>query len=273
MSKEGSSVYDAHNHLQDARLSAHFGEILRQLDEVGLAHAVVNGTQESDWEQVLQLCVMDNRLLPSVGLHPWYVKQRSEHWKGNLERCLSLRKCGVGEIGLDRWMKNFDWEPQQEVFLSQLSLAAKNNLPVSIHCLEAWGRMLELLESNPLPKCGFLLHSYGGPAEMVPAFVKLGAYFSFSGYFAHERKGRQRDVFEKIPLASILIETDAPDMLPPPELEAYRLEAGEGERAPNNPANIGAIYEYFGKTFEVPLDRLKKQVKSNFESLFGRLLG
>ena len=55
--------------------------------------------------------------------------------------------------------------------------------------------MLEILKTEPRPACGFLLHSYGGPKEMVSAFTDLGAYFSLPGYYAHERKVRQRETF------------------------------------------------------------------------------
>jgi TatD DNase family protein len=271
-STNSGAVYDAHNHLQDAWLAPRLKEILRQLDEVGLAYAVVNGTREEDWDEVMGVCAKGERLLPSVGLHPWFVKERSNRWKEKLTQLIDANNCGIGEIGLDRWIKDFDWDAQQEVFLWQLSLAAGRNLPVSIHCLEAWGKMLELLEASPRPKCGFLLHSYGGPAEMTPAFIKLGGYFSFSGYFAHDRKGRQRDVFNAIPLSNILIETDAPDMLPPSELQIYPLRK-DGEEAQNNPANIGAVYEYFARTFGIPLSELKEQVGANFTRLFGSLLG
>ena len=70
--------------------------------------------------------------------------------------------------------------------------------------------MLEILESKPLPNRGFLLHSYSGSAELIPRLAALGAYFSFSGYFLHERKQSIRNTFTKIPPERLLIETDAP---------------------------------------------------------------
>ena len=60
--------------------------------------------------------------------------------------------AAVGEIGLDRWIKDYDMEQQEEVFIWQLRLAAERNLPVSIHCLQAWGRLLEILRAEPRPR-------------------------------------------------------------------------------------------------------------------------
>ncbi len=136
----------------------------------------------------------------------------------------------VGEIGLDRWKPDLPYAGQEEIFLAQLQLAAERNLPVSIHCLQAWGRLHELLRDHPRPARGFVLHSFGGPAEMIPAFAKLGAYFSFPGYFLHERKLRQRETFKHVPPDRLLIETDAPDQLLPAEKILHPL-ADAGRQA------------------------------------------
>src|ERR1019366_5990338 len=122
-----------------------------------------------------------------------------------------------------------------------LQIAAARNLPVSIHCLQAWGRLHELLRDHPRPARGFVLHSFGGPAEMIPAFAKLGAYFSFPGYFLHERKPRQRETFRQVPPDRLLIETDAPDQPLPDEKVLHPLVAADG-RPLNHPANLVAVY-------------------------------
>jgi len=169
--------------------------------------------------------------------------------------------AGVGEIGLDRWMENPNLPDQEAVFLQQLELAAERNLAVSIHCLKAWGPLENALKNNPRPERGFLVHSYGGSAEMIPVFAKLGAYFSFSGYFAHDRKSAQREVFKKVPLDRLLLETDAPDMLPPRELQTFPGEI-------NDPRNIQGIYEYAAGLWNIPLPQLAARMEANFKSLF-----
>src|SRR5690606_11232155 len=118
-------------------------------------------------------------------------------------------------------IENPDLPAQEEVFVRQLELAAERNVPATIHCLKAWGRLNEILRAEKRPACGFLLHSYGGPAEMVRGFAGLGAFFSISGHFANERKSRQRETFRSVPLDRLLIETDAPDMPLPGELDRF----------------------------------------------------
>ena len=268
----GYRLYDAHNHLQDERLRAHRDEILRALEREGVERMVVNGSCESDWAGVLELANLSGRVVPSFGYHPWYVRERTADWLETLMGYLDQVPSAVGEMGLDRWIEDPDVPAQEEVFLAQLRLAAERNLPVSIHCLRAWGRMFELLRSEPRPACGFLLHSYGGPVEMVAPFAELGAYFSFPGYYLHERKARQRETFKRVPADRLLLETDAPDQSLPAELVRYPLANDERGKPVNHPANLGVIYEQVAEWLGEPVERLAGRVEENFRRLFATVL-
>src|SRR6185503_12166563 len=116
---------------------------------------------------------------------------------------------------------------------------------------------------HPRPPCGFVLHSFGGPVEMVPAFAKLGAYFSFPGYFLHERKLRQRETFKQVPPDRLLIETDAPDQHLPEDKILHPLVGADGKPL-NHPANLPAVYsglaEFLGKNEAA----LTARVEENF---------
>jgi TatD DNase family protein len=265
-------LYDAHNHLQDARLGPDTAGIVEAASKEGVACMVVNGSCEEDWPQVLELARRFPQVIPSVGYHPWYVKERTANWQAIMAAALDAGPVAVGEIGLDRWIENYDLPDQEAVFTWQLRVAAERELPASIHCLQAWGRMLELLSVTPRPKCGFVLHSYGGPAEMIPALAKLGAYFSLPGYYAHERKARQRETFRHVPADRLLIETDAPDQLPPPERIRHPLNNPADGKAVNHPANLGAVYEFAAELYGEPLPLLAARVEENFLRLFGRLM-
>lgn len=262
-------LYDAHNHLQDARLVPHREAILAAGQGEGIASMVVNGSCEEDWPEVLALARDYPQVIPSFGCHPWYVKERSPDWQAALLRHLDAVPSAIGEIGLDRWVKDHDLAAQEEVFVWQLRLAAARNLPVSIHCLQAWGRLLELLRAGPCPRCGFLLHSFGGPRELIAPLAELGAYFSIPGYFAHERKARQREAFRHVPPARLLIETDAPDQLLPAERIQYPLMDSATGKAINHPANLGAVYRFVAELLDEPLEPLAERVEENFRRLFG----
>lgn len=266
-------LYDAHNHLQDERLAPYREAILAALPREGIARMVVNGSCEQDWPAVLDLARQCPQVLPSFGYHPWYVQERSADWQRALLRCLERAPSAIGEIGLDRWVKGHDVTQQEQVFTWQLRLAAERNLPVSIHCLRAWSRLLELLRAGPRPSRGFVLHSFGGPQEMIGPLADLGAYFSLPGYFAHERKARQRAAFRHVPAQRLLIETDAPDQPLPPDRIEYPLPAAASSKPLNHPANLGAVYRFATELFEEPIETLARRVEENFLRLFGAQAG
>ncbi|MFO1488285.1 MAG: TatD family hydrolase [Verrucomicrobiota bacterium] len=266
------SLFDAHNHLQDERLAAQRDDIVLQLARVGIQGMVVNGSCEEDWPQVLELARRVPEVIPSFGYHPWYIRERTPAWQENLKHFLDAVPSAVGEVGLDKWIRHHNLADQREVFVWQLRLAAERNLPVSIHCLEAWGTLLEILKAEPRPRCGFVLHSFGGPREMVESLAELGAYFSLPGYFAHERKSRQRETFKAVPRERLLIETDAPDQSLPPERVEFPLPDANGKPV-NHPANLGAVYRFAAELLESPMGELAGRVAENFRRVFGGVMG
>lgn len=260
---------DAHNHLQHDWLVPHRSEVIGVLEDLGIQHAVVNGTTETDWEEVARLARLHSWVRPSYGLHPWRIAQRTPHWRDRLSERLDRGGCAVGEIGLDRWIKGGDFEDQKGVFTAQLALAAERDLPVTIHCLKAWGALWEIVCEHPLPSRGFLLHAYGGPLEMVPGFVERGAFFSFSGSFLDERKTAKCEVFRHIPADRLLVETDAPSMPLPPARNAWPLpDTPDGEPV-NHPGNLVVAYSGLAEIRGARVESLAIQVEENFTRWFG----
>jgi TatD DNase family protein len=117
--------------------------------------------------------------------------------------------------------------------------------------------LIEILESHPLPTRGFLLHSYAGSAELIPRLVKLGAYFSFSGSILKPHKRATREIFQQVPTDRLLIETDAPNMLPPDEMVQHPLPGKT-----NHPANLIPIHQQASHFLDTSL------ITNNFLRLF-----
>jgi TatD DNase family protein len=109
--------------------------------------------------------------------------------------------------------------------------------------------------------------------ELVEPLAALGAYFSLPGYFAHERKHRQRDVFRKVPAERLLVETDAPDQSLPAERITHGCAPAEAERPLNHPANLAAVYAFAAELRGMDPEALALQVEDNFARLFGRVAG
>lgn len=275
-------LYDAHQHFHFDPLTPHRPAILADLQSVGLKHAVVNATNEEEWPVVAALAREHAWIVPSHGIHPWDCGNRSPDWLTKLRAALLADSAaGVGEIGLDRWivdgvrpddpriagLRVAPMDEQAEVFAAQLALAAELNRPASIHCVQAFGALLDVLKATPLPARGFLLHGYGGPAEMVKSFADLGAYFSFNIELLQPRHHARLDNFRTFPADRLLVETDAPTKPPPAELNRFPLPTGpEGEI--NHPANLVVAYEQLAALRGLPLNLLATQVERNFRRLF-----
>lgn len=266
-------MIDAHNHLHDTRLIPHRAAIFNALARLGITRAVVNGTHEDDWPAVAALAHEHSFVVPSFGLHPWHVAARSLNWLARLRENLDANPDAViGEIGLDHWIADHDPEAQREVFSAQIALAAERDLPATIHCLRAWGPLWDLIRTGPVPARGFLLHAYGGSGEMVRGFAARGAYFSFNAYFLDERKAARRAVFQHIPIARLLVETDAPAMRPPDDRNAHPLQDVTG--APlNHPANLALAYHALADLRGLSVEDLTAHVAENFARLLGKELG
>jgi TatD DNase family protein len=276
--------FDAHAHLQDEWLAPHLSAACDALERLPVEQVVVNGTCEGDWAGVSELTQRYSWVRPSFGLHPWLVGNCSSNWANELIRRLEEHPtAGVGEIGLDRWilenarpddprlagLRRASLDEQRSAFVLQLQLAAEKNLPATIHCLEAWGALHQILSTERLPARGFLLHAYGGPPEMLADFVRRGAYFSFNGYFLDPRKERQQRAFKEIPMDRLLIETDAPSMPLPQAWRTYKLPPGPAGMAINHPANIEATYTGLAALRGIAVAELAQTVEVNFRRFFG----
>ncbi|MET0262450.1 MAG: TatD family hydrolase [Rariglobus sp.] len=277
-------LYDAHQHLHFPSLDPHREKVLKGLASINLKFAAVNATNEAEWHQVASLAGEFPEILPSYGIHPWDCGTASADWLPNLRAQLEADpRAGVGEIGLDRWiidgirpddpriggLRVATLAEQLDVFSAQLRLAAELGRAASIHCVQAFGAVLDTLQQSPRSPRGFLLHGYGGPAEMVRSFVELGAYFSFNLEWLAPRHAARLANFKLIPLDRLLVETDAPEKAPPPELNRFPLPVDATTRqAVNHPANVVVAYEALAQLREMPVEALAAQVEQNFRRLF-----
>lgn len=235
-----ASRIDCHVHLQDPALACRIDEVMAQARAAGVEWMVCNGTRAADWDAVAALARSQRHVVPCFGLHPWHIDDARGDWLERLDDHLRAVPSAVGEIGLDRLMKDADETAQQFVFITQLDLARRLGRPVMIHCLRAWDSMLDVLRGQTALPPGIMFHGFGGSVEHVKPLAELGAYFSFSGTVLDDQRRRARAALAAVPLDRLLVETDAPDMLPPRPYRPYALSDGDGKYR-NLPANLPAV--------------------------------
>jgi len=255
-----ANFIDAHSHLQDERLKEHLDGVIAKAHEAGITKIVCCGTEEADWPEVKRITEKySDLIIPSFGLHPWYIPKRSGEWLKNLENVLTQISSGVGEIGLDFALKDFDEEEQKKIFTEQLTLANKLERPVTIHCRQAWEALVDVLEEMGPLKYGGLVHSYSGASELIPRLRKFGLSFSFSGSITRSGNKKGRHALLAVPPENLLVETDSPDLSP------------VGIEGTNEPANLMMVV----KTVAVLLGKSEEEImqitSQNAMRIFGIL--
>ncbi|CAO2823787.1 unnamed protein product [Amaranthus hypochondriacus] len=296
-------LFDAHCHLQDPRIFSLAPQLIRSSLDSGIAHFAVNGVSENDWHLVKQMSESHPSVVPCFGVHPWFVPERTDRWFTVLRQyCDSMPSAAVGEIGIDKGSRGreIDFDDQVEVFKKQLELAKELKRPASVHCVRAFGDLLDVMrETGPFPE-GVILHSYLGSAEMVPELARLGAYFSFSGFLMSMKLQKAKKMLKVVPCDRILLETDAPDAVPKLDLNDLFLVEGDPSLPPrlqargensqlramddmsvvekeasglpkdmlNHPANIRKVLTYVASLLEMSEEELADISYSNAIRLF-----
>ncbi|KAA8515329.1 hypothetical protein F0562_018441 [Nyssa sinensis] len=300
-------LFDAHCHLQDPRIFKMTTQLIRTALDSGVVHFAVNGVSEKDWHLVMQMSDQYPCIIPCFGVHPWYVAERTPNWLNTLKECFEATpSAAVGEIGLDKGSRGrqIDFMDQVEIFRQQLELAKELNRPATIHCVRAFGDLLQIMKSvGPFP-AGVILHSFLGSAEMVPGLAELGAYFSFSGFLMSMKESKAKRMLKAVPAERILLETDAPDALPksnnldslflvegdasvPEDIQAQGENSTSNDGSPannpaeeardtstlskeilNHPANIHNILSYVASLLEMTKEELADISYGNAMRLF-----
>ena len=196
---------DAHCHiLSDAQM--------RDAVSHGVGRFIVNATRPSDWGAVLKLACRDD-VCGAIGVHPWYVSELNDGWDVQLVDTLATYpNLMVGEIGLDKNHPNMGL--QISVFRRQLGIAHNMGRVAYIHCVGAWGKMMNILRGAELPPA-MVFHGFSGAPDLVQELVKIGAYFSFGAGVANARRAKMRAAVAVVPVSRILVESDAPDCAMP----------------------------------------------------------
>ncbi|OHB44462.1 MAG: hypothetical protein A2178_02355 [Planctomycetes bacterium GWC2_49_10] len=253
---------DMHVHLQDKLYLNQLEDILERAAQEYVVRMVCNATSQKDWDEVIALADRHKQITPFLGVHPMYLKGRSADWLAALAAVLDKTPAGIGEIGLDRRPNAPDHADQQEVFLAQMKLAALRNLPVTIHCVRAWGWITEMLRDLPNLPPRMLFHSYAGPTDFIKEFVPAGAYFSFGGVALDQKHIKTRDALKAVPLNRLLLETDSPDLIAPEPYRKYYQQITE-RYLRNEPANVPMVYKGVAEILNMDQDELARKVFEN----------
>jgi TatD DNase family protein len=259
-------LFDTHCHLHDRQLLEHIDAVLQRAAAAGVRRILGCGCDEASWSANRDLAARFPAVVPAFGLHPLDIARRSPDWLAALRALLLDTGAAVGEIGLDHFVEPRDDADQEVVFEAQLRLAGELNRPVSIHCRRAWGRMIELLSAVGAPAAGIVFHSFSGAPELIESLGRHNAYFSFSGSITRTHNKRGRAAAQTVPWDRLLVETDAPDLMP------LRDPGGYGPSvhgSVNEPANLPCVVHTLAHLRGVAPADVAERTWNNACRLFG----
>ena len=193
-----------------------------------------------------------------MGLHPTSVSETVEEELKHVEEELAKRQFyAVGEIGIDLyWDQNF-FEAQRKAFKHQIQLAKKYNLPIVIHCREAFDEVFDVLEEENGEDLYGIFHCFTGTKAQAEQAISYNMKLGIGGV-ATFKNGKIDQFLNQIDLKHIVLETDAPYLAPKP----YR-----GKR--NESAYVLKVAEKLSELYGVSLEEIAKQTTQNSKDVFG----
>lgn len=258
---------DTHCHLDAPEFAGQESRIARDAEKTGIRQIVIPSIKSASFGQVAALAHTCNNCSYALGIHPIYVADSSENDLEILDKALEKgmadpRLVAMGEIGLDFYIPELARSPlreKQEHFLeAQLKMARKYELPVLLHTRRSVDTVLKHLRKQKI-HLG-IAHAFSGSFQQTEAFIDLGFKISFCGTVTYERAHQLRKLAVELPIDTMVIETDSPD-LPP----AWK------NRKENSPLELPRIGELIAGLRNISPDELAIRTSHNACSAIPRL--
>ena len=246
-------IFDTHAHYDDERFDEIRDELLSTLTKNGVGAVISCGCDKKSSIKALEMAEKYDNVYAAVGIHPCNIDSGTTIEE--IENLAKHKKCvAIGEIGLDYYWVQDNKPQQKEIFIKQLELAKRLELPVLIHDRDAHADTLEILREYK-PKG--VVHSFSGSPEMAKELIDLGLYIGIGGVITFKNAKKLPDVVKMLPMDRMLLETDAPYLTPVP----FRGKT-------NHSAMIYFSAEKIAEIKNATTEEILKQTFLNAENLF-----
>jgi TatD DNase family protein len=213
-------LIDTHCHLTFEQLAGDIEAVVERSRAAGVVGWITVGTDPQHNKEAIELTEWFENMYATVGIHPHDAKDVAAHTMAELKELAESDKVvAIGETGLDF---HYDFSPRQDqrrVFEAQLEIARDLNLPVIIHCREAFEETIDILEQFEGVKGrlkGVVFHCFSGSAEQARIVLDHGFYISFTGVVTFKNAEKTREAALVVPPDRLMLETDCPYMSPEP---------------------------------------------------------
>jgi TatD DNase family protein len=243
---------DTHCHLDTEAFGDTQFDVVREAQAVGVERIVVPSVTRANFDIVCSLCEQHPNCMPAYGIHPMYTDAAMPDDLLVLRNYLQQhRPIAVGEIGMDFFIHHYDQARQEFFFVEQLKLAREFDLPVLLHIRKATDTILKHLRQHKVR--GGIAHAFNGSRQQADEFIKLGFKLGFGGAMTYSRATKLRELAATLPLESIVLETDAPDI--PPDFLARGL--------PNKPEYLARIAQTLATLRNMSLQEIAHETSAN----------
>lgn len=234
---------DTHCHLDAAEFSADRAQVRADARAAGVDHIVIPAVQRTHWREVIALAHRHKDSY-ALGIHPLYTPHAQEADITALRELLAEVKddphlVAVGEIGLDFFVPGLDADKQIWFYEQQIQVAREFQLPVILHVRKSSDRLLKTLRAAPV--VGGIAHAFNGSLQQAKTFIDLGFKLGFGGAVTYERARKLREMAATLPLESMVMETDAPDIQPHWIYTTAQERAAGKQQGRNSPAQLPRI--------------------------------
>lgn len=267
---------DTHCHLDAPEFGAEMPLIRAQAAERGVALCVIPAVAVFNFATVRELARLQGDAY-ALGIHPLCTGNAQEADLEALDAELAVRRgdprlVAVGEIGLDYFVEGLDSEKQQHFFHTQLQLARKYELPVLIHVRRSVDKVLKHLRQTAggRPWQG-IAHAFNGSEQQAKACIDIGLKLGFGGAVTFDRALQLRRLAATLPLESMVMETDAPDIQPHWIYRTQAQRAAGESQGRNEPGELPRIAEVVAQLRGIGIDELAEATTQNALKALPRL--
>jgi len=248
---------DTHIHLDDAQFDEDRDDVIDAAHEVGVTRLINIGYEPGVWETTLALADRRPEIGFVLGLHPGSTDRWSAETFAVLSNLVQQRKpLAIGEIGLDYYWTSDNKVRQRDSFERQVELALDSRLPVVIHQRMAASDVHAILTAAPA-RLRVILHSFDGDVALADMAEERGWFLGVGGLATRRQAEGLRDRLARFPIEQLLLETDAP----------YLIPAGIKDRR-NVPANIPVIADRLARLKGLPIEQIASVTSANAERAF-----
>ena len=268
---------DTHCHLDAAEFEPDRSDVRARARAAGVQMCVIPAVRAQDFERVRALAHTHGDAY-ALGIHPLYTPEAHDEDLQTLDACLHRWRddpllVAVGEIGLDAFVPALTtpdaWSRQQRFYRAQLQLARAHGLPVILHVRRSADALLKELRATPV--LGGIAHAFNGSEQQARMFVELGFKLGFGGALTFERALQLRRLACGLPVESLVLETDAPDIAPQWRYTPAQARAQGQAQGRNEPSELPRIAQVLAELRDMPLAALAAQTTANARAALPRL--